>query len=186
MPLPPTHTLGNSNSDQFRHPLNTRRSSSYLQLGAAVRAYSVLPEILEPRWRQLGVAHCVLNIPVAEVSLQGAGVVALVSQGKTAGVPQHMRMGLEGQLGLPARPFDHAGEASRAERCPAFRGKHEGRLGFLFALKPPQRPQFVPEDWVGAWGALFDPADVQGGCGELHLIPAQVHQLRDPQAMPVG
>ncbi len=28
--------------------------------------------------------------------------------------------------------------------------------------------------------------DVQGGRPELHLLPPQIHQLRDPQAVPVG
>ena len=127
-----------------------------------------------------------LNVAVAEVGLQRPRVVALVGQRITAGVPQHVRVRLEGQLGLPARPLDHAGEPSGAERCPAFRGEHEGRLGLLLALEPPQRPQFVAEDRMGAWGALLDPADVQGGRSELHLIPAQVHQLGGPQAVPVG
>jgi hypothetical protein len=68
---------------------------------------------------------------------------------------------LEGQVGLPARPFDHAGEASGAERRSAFRGEHEGRLGFLLALKPPQRPQFIPEDRMGAWGSLLTPKTAQ-------------------------
>ena len=61
-----------------------------------------------------------LNVAVAEVGLQGAGVVALVGQGITASVPKHVRMRLEAQFGLPARPFDHAGEASGAKRCPTF------------------------------------------------------------------
>jgi hypothetical protein len=81
-----------------------------------------------------------LNIAVAEVGLQGTGVVALVGQGVAAGVAEHVGMRLEGQLGLPARPFDHAGEPSRTKRCPAFGGEHKGRLRFLFALEPPQRP----------------------------------------------
>ena len=34
--------------------------------------------------------------------------------------------------------------------------------------------------------ALLDPADMQSCRGELHLIPAQVHQFGDAQAMPVG
>ena len=67
-----------------------------------------------------------LNVAVAEVSLQGAGVVALVGQGITASVPKHVRVRFETQLGLPARPFDHAGEASGAERCSPFRGEYEG------------------------------------------------------------
>ena len=39
---------------------------------------------------------------------------------------------------------------------------------------------------MGAGCALLDPADVQGGRFELHLIPAQVHQLGGAQAVPVG
>ena len=81
-----------------------------------------------------------LNVAVAEVGLQGTGIMSLVGQGVAAGVAEHVGMRLEGQLGLPARPFDHAGEPSRAERCPAFRGEREGRLGFLLTLKTPQRP----------------------------------------------
>ena len=144
------------------------------------RVFSVPPEILKPRRRQLSVAHGVLDVAVAKIGLQGAGVVALVGQCVTTGVSEHVRVRLEAQLGLLARPFDHAGEASGAERCPAFRGEHEGRLGFLLALKPPQRPQFVSEDRVGAGGALLDPADMQGCGSELDLIPAQVHDSATP------
>ena len=56
----------------------------------------------------------------------------------------------------------------------------------LLALKPPQRPKLVPEDWMGARGALLDPADVERRRAKLHLVPPQVHQLRGPQAVPVG
>jgi len=112
----------------FPHPLRFRR------------VVSVPPEILKPCQRKLGVPDGMLNVAVAEVGLQGAGVVALVGQGITTSVSKHVWVRLEGQFGLPARPFDHAGEASRTKRCPAFRGEHEGRLGFLLALKPPQCP----------------------------------------------
>jgi hypothetical protein len=47
---------------------------------------SIPPEVLEPIRRQLGVAHGVLDIAVAEIGLQGAGVVALICQGEAAGV----------------------------------------------------------------------------------------------------
>jgi hypothetical protein len=39
---------------------------------------------------------------------------------------------------------------------------------------------------MGAWRALLDPADVQGGRPEVHLIPAQLHQFGNPEAVPVG
>src|ERR1017187_5345248 len=94
-----------------------------------------------------------LNVAVAEIGLPGAGVVSLICQCVAASMPKHVRVRLEGQLGLPPRPFNHAGEASGAERRSPFRGEHEGRLGPLFALEPPQRPKLVPEDWVGARSA---------------------------------
>jgi hypothetical protein len=39
---------------------------------------------------------------------------------------------------------------------------------------------------MGAGSTLLDPADVERRCSEVRLIPAQVHQFRHPQAMPVG
>jgi hypothetical protein len=44
--------------------------------------------------RQLGVAD-----GVAQVRLQGPAIVPGVGQGEAAGMPQHVRMGLEVQLG---------------------------------------------------------------------------------------
>jgi len=36
------------------------------------------PEIFEPRWRQFGIANCVLDIAMAKVGLKGACVVSFV------------------------------------------------------------------------------------------------------------
>ena len=47
----------------------------------------VAPEILEPRWRQLGVAHGVLDVAMAEPCLQGPRIVPGVRQGEAARVP---------------------------------------------------------------------------------------------------
>jgi hypothetical protein len=52
------------------------------------------PEISKPCWRQFGVAHRVLDIPVAEVSLQGSGVMPLLASA-TRRHGQHV-----GRLGL--------------------------------------------------------------------------------------
>jgi len=38
-------------------------------------------------------------ISVAEIGLEGTGIVAIVGQGEAAGVPQHVRVGLEGETG---------------------------------------------------------------------------------------
>ena len=76
------------------------------------------PEILELRRRQFGVTNRVLNVLVPEVGLQRARIVAFAGQGVARGVPQHVRVRLEPELGLSARPLDHAGEAGSREMAP--------------------------------------------------------------------
>ena len=123
---------------------------------------------------------------MAEVCLQGPRIVSLVRESIAAGVPEHVRVRLEGKLGLDPGSLDHAGKPGGAEGGAALRGEHEGRLRLPLALKPPQRPQFIPKDWVGTRCALLHPADVQRGGPEVHLLPPQVDQLRDPEAVAVG
>jgi hypothetical protein len=125
------------------------------------------PEVLEPLRAHLGVAHRVLNVLVTQIGLQRPRIVALVGESIAAGVPQHVGMGLEAKARLNARPLHQARKASRGEWRAAFGREHERGLGLLFALKPPQRPQFVAQDGVRAWGALLDPADVKGDRGGL-------------------
>src|SRR5262245_53584278 len=95
------------------------------------------PEILEPRRRQLRVPDGVLNVLMAEISLQRPRVVPPVGQCVTAGVPKHVRVGLEGKFRLDPCPLHHAGEPGGAEGGSALRRKYEGRLGLLLALEPP-------------------------------------------------
>jgi hypothetical protein len=61
------------------------------------RDHGLPPEVLEPIRIQLGVAHRVLDVAVAQISLQRPRIVALVGQDEVAGVPEHMRMNLEAQ-----------------------------------------------------------------------------------------
>jgi hypothetical protein len=75
---------------------------------------SAPPEILEPRRRQFGVPHSVLDVVVAEIGLQGAGVVALA-----AGMAQHVQVELERHSGFDAGPFHHPREPGGRERTRA-------------------------------------------------------------------
>jgi hypothetical protein len=44
-----------------------------------------------------------LDIPMAQVRLQRAGIVALVGQGEPTSMPQHVRVSLEAQLSSHTR-----------------------------------------------------------------------------------
>lgn len=100
---------------------------------------SVSPEVAEARGRQLGVTHSVLDVAVPEIGLQGARVVPLVGQRVATGVPQHVRVRLEGQLGLPARPLNHSGKPRSAKGGSPF--GREGRLSaLLLTLCTPIKP----------------------------------------------
>jgi len=104
------------------------------------------PEILEARRRQLGIAHRVLDVLVAEVGLQGARVVALIGQSEAAGMTQHVRMRFERQPGGSTGALDHASEPGSRERRTALRGEDERRSWLLFALQAPKRAQLVAND----------------------------------------
>jgi hypothetical protein len=59
------------------------------------------PKVPEPCGRQLGVTYRVLDRPVPEPVLNGAGVMAGVGQGVAAAVPQHV--GVDGEIEAGAR-----------------------------------------------------------------------------------
>ena len=66
-----------------------------------------------------------LDVAVAEVSLQRPRIVALVGQREAAGVAQHVRMSRKARLGLDAGALHHARKACRGERRPPLAGEHE-------------------------------------------------------------
>jgi len=54
----------------------------------------VPPEGFEPIWCECCVARRILDIAMAEVSLQRSGVMAVIRQLVAAGVPQHVHVNL--------------------------------------------------------------------------------------------
>jgi hypothetical protein len=62
----------------------------------------------------------VLDVLVPEIGLQGSGIVALVRQGEAAGMPEHVGVRLEAQLGRFACALHHPRKASRREWRPTF------------------------------------------------------------------
>ena len=72
--------------------------------------YSVPAGILEPRRRQLSVAHRMLDVAMPEVNLQRTRIMTLISKRVPANVFEHMWVGLEPRLRCLSSPFDHGGQ----------------------------------------------------------------------------
>jgi hypothetical protein len=84
------------------------------------------PKIFEPRWRQLGVPHRVLDVLVAQVGLQRACIMTIVGKLEARGVPEHVRVGLDLQVRPAGGSRDNACEAGSGERGAALAGENEG------------------------------------------------------------
>src|SRR5437899_10349726 len=89
----------------------------------------VRKEAPEPLRRQLGVPGGVLDVAVAQPLLQGAGVHAVVGELEAAGVPEHVRVDGEGEVGRLADPGDELLERGRRERPLALADEHVGGPG---------------------------------------------------------
>jgi len=65
-------------------------------------AASVAPEVLEPRRRQLGVSHGVLDRSMAEPILQRPRIMPCIRQSVAAGMPEHVAVNRESKAGTLA------------------------------------------------------------------------------------
>jgi len=63
---------------------------------------------------------------MAQVGLQGAGIMALVGQRKATGVSQHVRVSLEAKLSSRASTLHKPAKARSRERPTALACEHEG------------------------------------------------------------
>src|SRR5262249_41607181 len=150
------------------------------------RGRSIVPEVLEAGRRQLSIAHCVLDVAVAQIGLQRPGIDALIGELEAACVPQHVRMNREAEIGGNPKPRDHLTKPRGREGRPPFAGEDERRLRLLLALETAQGPQLSAGQWMDRLGAAFEPPDMQAAMGEVDGVPAQRHQLGRPQPVPVG
>ena len=81
-------------------------------------------EAFEPDWRQFRVTNGALDRLVAEIVLDGPRIVAVVGELVAAGVPQHVDVNREAELGPFANVLDLPIERIWREWCAAFAGEH--------------------------------------------------------------
>jgi hypothetical protein len=115
---------------------------------------------------------------VLRIAAQRSPATRMTVERKAAGVPEHVRVRLEDQLGHLSSSLDHSREASSRKGRAALRGEHEGRFRLLLALEPSDRlcAGSALLDPADVQGALLDPADVQGARPEVDLILAQTNE----------
>ena len=93
----------------------------------------IAPEVAEPVGRKLGVSDGVLDVLVAEIVLQGSGIVPVVGKFIAARMPQHVRMQWERHLGGLAEPLDEMVEADGAHWSAALRDEDVSLVRVLTA-----------------------------------------------------
>ncbi len=120
-----------------------------------------------------------------EPSLEGPRIVASISQGEAAAVPEHVRVDRKGHAGALAEACDQSMKTLGRHRAAALGSEHV-RARRLLALQPAQGADLVTLDWVDAWCASFTPADVQASGIELDLVPFQIADFGGPKTMSVS
>ncbi len=85
---------------------------------------SVLPETAESICCKLGVAACMLDVPVAEVVLHCPRIVPIVRQFEAATMAKHMGVHRKWQSGLPAGSSDQLSRRGIRQRPTTLRDKH--------------------------------------------------------------
>ena len=113
---------------------------------------------------------------VPKPSLQGAGVVTSVGQGKAAPVPEHVRVDGERQASVLPNP----GKQGMKRLGRHGLGREHVRGWPLLALQAPQSADFVAAEPV------LHSADVQAGRCELDLTPLEIASSPSPAVVCAG
>jgi len=83
---------------------------------------------------------------VAEIVLDGSRIVAVIGKLVAAGVPQHVDVNREAELGPFANVLDLPIEGVRREWCAALAGEHKLGVRPLVGAELAERPQFIAAD----------------------------------------
>ena len=101
-----------------------------------------------------------LDVLVAEIRLQRAGIDPVIGELEAASMSEHVRMHWKVEVSGPTEPGDHLAESRRREWCTAFAREDEWRGRVLLALQAAQRPQLAAGQRVDRLGAALGTTDV--------------------------
>src|SRR5215468_6037987 len=141
------------------------------QIGLRTLGKLILPEVFEPVRRQGRVAHRGHDRSVAEISLDGASVVAVVGELEPTGMPQHVGMHEEREFRSHPRPGHHALISGCGQRRRTLRDEDVwGRWSFAQELA--QRATFPGRYRMHGGISALSPAYMQAPRGEVDVVPA--------------
>ncbi len=127
-----------------------------------------------------------LNVTMAQIILNEAGIRALIGQGEAAGMAEHVGMGGQGQIGHFAITADGRPDGLAGQRGAAL-ADEEGfpRLvqgGPLFQPRLDE-PQFIGPQGMRGRKPLLEPSHMQHPAFGIDLRQLQPTGFRHPQAM---
>src|ERR1017187_2970573 len=120
-----------------------------------------------------------------EVLLDRPGVLSVVGQFVAGRMTQHGRVDGKPGARLPSGAGYDLAHRMRRQRSLALTHEHIGRARIL-PLQPAQRPKFRPTQRMHGGYPVLEPGDVHQALSKIHLVPAQIHQFRYPQAVAVA
>src|ERR1017187_4368970 len=134
-----------------------------------MRSTCLAPEILKPRRRQLRVPDRMLNVAETKVSLDRSGIMSLVGQGITAGMP------------IPSVLRVHAESDIRYTQPRIIsRNVHQKFAKILPAQEADKGPRRVLEPLNHVF-AIFDPSLANPGRDIAHEIPIAPEKVGDDE-----
>lgn len=115
--------------------------------------------------------------------LEPPGIHPAVGLHRAGSVPQAVRMYRKVNIRLAPGSRDHLVDGEPAELLAAFAGEDVAAPGLLLALEPFHALGFVRLEVMNAVDAALETPDLHGALARVDVVPAQIDQLADPQAV---
>jgi hypothetical protein len=119
------------------------------------------------------------------IVLDSAGIVTFIGELEPTRMAQHMGMDREGEGGERPGTGEYSPDRGGAQGPAPLRDRHLGRPRVV-TLQASERPKLGAPQGVGRGRATLLAVDMQKALGKVHLCPREIHELRDPQSMPVS
>lgn len=127
-----------------------------------------------------------LNAAVPQIILDQPGVSALIRQGVSTGMAQHVRMCGYNPRHYTIR-FHQCPNRSAVKRLPSFtQEKDTGVRSHVFPAFQPgsDSPQLISPERMGGGQSMLQSDDMQYTAVQVNLVSPHAAGFRDPQAMP--